>query len=361
MSDKINILWIAPTLNHYKARNLEYLSIKRSINLTVLAGSGRKKMGDQEVDFKWNFNLIRTEIPKSKFGYSIKIFRITKKFFNEFDWIMIPAESKNIFLIIFAFFLKKINPSIKLFSYNHSPLDYNSFFKIIFSRLVFLFYDKIIFYTKDSYARAIGSNIFQKHKFSWANNTLNDIEIKKYYKFSLPPVNEFGILFLGRLIPNKKIDFFIDCMITLSKKFKNISVHVIGDGPENLKIMNAKKNDLNINWYGSLVDEEKISRVMKKISVTFVPGHSGLSINHSFFYGKPYFTCNIKHHPPEISYIDNDLNGFILPFHKKDVLDFFSILISDRARLELLSKNAFDKGQRLNIKKWSEDLIKSLK
>ena len=150
-------------------------------------------------------------------------------------------------------------------------------------------------------------------------------------------------------------------MTTLSDKFKNISVHVIGDGPENLKIINAKKNGLNINWHGSLVDEEKISRVMKEITITFVPGHSGLSINHSFFYGKPYFTCKIKHHPPEISYIENDINGFILPFRKKDVLDYFSILISDRSKLELLSKNAFDKGQKLTIEKWSKDFIKSLK
>ena len=114
MADKINILWIAPTLNHYKARNLEYLSVKRSINLTVIAGSGRKKMGDQEINFKWNFNLIRTEIPKSKFGYSLIIFRRIKKIFNQFDRILIPAENKNIFLIIFIFFFNKNETECKV-------------------------------------------------------------------------------------------------------------------------------------------------------------------------------------------------------------------------------------------------------
>ena len=69
-----------PTLNHYKAKNLQYLSFMKSIDLTVLAGSGRKKMGDKEVNFNWNFNLIRTEITKSKFGYSITIFKSIKNY-----------------------------------------------------------------------------------------------------------------------------------------------------------------------------------------------------------------------------------------------------------------------------------------
>ena len=51
---------------------------------------------------------------------------------------------------------------------------------------------------------------------------------------------------------------------------------------------------------------------MKKASLVFVPGLSGLSINHAFAYGRPYATFSAERHGPEINYLINGVNGFII-------------------------------------------------
>ena len=44
---------------------------------------------------------------------------------------------------------------------------------------------------------------------------------------------------------------------------------------------------------------------MRDCNLVFVIGHSGLSINHSFCYGRPYATIKSNSQPPEIDYIEN--------------------------------------------------------
>ena len=52
------------------------------------------------------------------------------------------------------------------------------------------------------------------------------------------------------------------------------------------KIEKAVSNFKNVFYHGGLIEEKKISKVMSKIDYVFVPGHSGLSINHAFAYEK---------------------------------------------------------------------------
>jgi len=44
----MKLLWLSPNLNHYKAKFLNHLTLDTDIDLTVLAGTGRKNMGDKE-------------------------------------------------------------------------------------------------------------------------------------------------------------------------------------------------------------------------------------------------------------------------------------------------------------------------
>ena len=53
----MKVLWLSPNFNHYKARFLNHLAQRKGIQLTVLAGSGRKGMGDQEIKGDWGFEL----------------------------------------------------------------------------------------------------------------------------------------------------------------------------------------------------------------------------------------------------------------------------------------------------------------
>ncbi len=58
------ILWLSPNFNHYKACFLNHLANAKEIELTVLSGTGREGMGDQEIDDPCDFNHIRLDVSK---------------------------------------------------------------------------------------------------------------------------------------------------------------------------------------------------------------------------------------------------------------------------------------------------------
>ena len=77
-------------------------------------------------------------------------------------------------------------------------------------------------------------------------------------------------------------------------------------------VKTALKSDTSINWHGTLIDEADIAPIMKNASLVFIPGHSGLSVNHAFSYGRPYITLQGPSHAPELEYLDENKNGFVL-------------------------------------------------
>ena len=99
---------------------------------------------------------------------------------------------------------------------------------------------------------------------------------------------------------------------------------------------------------------------MQHASLIFVPGLSGLSINHSFLYGRPYITCESNNHGPEIDFIENNVNGYII---KKNITEFIKVIesmITDRAKLETLCANAFKKGEDLSVSNWIKKIKSSI-
>ena len=92
--------------------------------------------------------------------------------------------------------------------------------------------------------------------------------------------------------------------------------------------------------------------------MVFIPGHSGLSINHAFSYGRPYFTIETDGHGPEIAYIETGINGFLLGSNKtKNLYMIEKYLLNDNSKLCL---NAFNKGNELSIENWCERFYSSL-
>ena len=118
----MTILWLAPNFNHYKARFLNHLANEEDVCLTILSGTGRDNMGDLELKEEWSFEHIKVNVSKNDFGNSNKVKVEIKKIFKDFDWILIPAEKKNLPLFLFTLKLRKANNAVKLFSYNHARL-----------------------------------------------------------------------------------------------------------------------------------------------------------------------------------------------------------------------------------------------
>jgi glycosyltransferase involved in cell wall biosynthesis len=357
----MKILWLAPVFNHFKARFLNLLDNVESVNLTVLSGSGRTGSGDKELEGDWDFKTIRVEVPKSKFGLSREVRKSLKSNFKNYDWVLIPAEKKNLPLFLYAMVLRRQYKGTKLFSYNHQFTKPKSGkvkrLDLYITKFFFRHLDRVIFYTEETYNNAVKSQLVRQEKAYWANNTIDTSEVDKFYDFVLPPKDPITIVFIGRLISIKRVSDLIQFFSDLSEKHKDEFVlEIIGDGPEKQVVKSAVLNYPNIIWHGTLVDEEKITPIMTRASLVFVPGLAGLSINHAFAYGRPYATFAADRHGPEISYLAHNKNGFIVENNLKIIEDF----LSNREKIEDFCKSAYDTSKSLSINSWLEQIVFAL-
>lgn len=359
-----NILWVTAGLNHYKARFLNHLASESIINLTLLTGIGRKNMGDEELQSELNFKHIKVNVLKKDFGNSKLVKTELKAIFNAYDWVLIPAEKKNLILFLYALKLRRRNKKVRLFSYNH-PIFKSGKGKItlIDRWLTKWFYkklDRVIFYTEHSCKWALKEGLIDSKKAYWANNTVDNAEIKKYYTYQLPPKGETVMVFIGRLISSKRIPDLLTYYRELKQGIPNLRLEIIGDGPENHLVKSAIQSDSSINWHGTLIDEEQIAPIMEKASLVFIPGHSGLSVNHAFSYGRPYITLQGSSHAPELDYLDEGINGYVLDGNFESNINTIQNLLTNRLLLEQFCDHAYQKGDYLSVEKWVEQMKRSL-
>lgn len=361
---KTKILWLAPNMNHYKSRFLNHLAVDESIDLSVFSGAGRQKMGDEELKGDWSFKQLNIDVPKKEFGTSKLVKEKFKALFNQYDWIMIPAEKKNIPLFLYALKLRRKHKSVRLFSYNHPVLKSGKGKITLLDKWISKFYfrklDRVVFYTEHSCEWALKHGFVNKNKAYWANNTVDNTEIKKYYTYQLPPKDHQVIVFIGRLISSKRIPDLLKYYSELKKNLPDLRLEIIGDGPESHFIKSAQKSDSSITWHGTLIDEAQIAPIMNKASLVFIPGHSGLSVNHSFSYGRPYITLQGPSHAPELDYLDEGENGHILAENFESNIKTIEDLLTNRTVLERFCDNAKLKGEYLSVHKWVEQMKRSL-
>lgn len=362
--NQLSLLWLSPNLNHYKSRFLNHLALEEAIDLCVFSGSGRQDMGDEELKEDWSFKQISTEVSKKDFGKSKLVKNKLEEIFNEFDWVMIPAEKKNIPLFLYALKLRQRHKSVRLFSYNHPVLKSGNGKVTMLDKWITKFFyrklNRVVFYTEHSCKWAVTHKFINADKAYWANNTVDNAEIKKYYNYQLPPKEVTTILFIGRLIPSKRIPELLSYYSEIKKAFSNMTLDIIGDGPESEHIKTAIASDSSIVWHGTLIDEQEIAPIMKKASLVFIPGHSGLSVNHAFSYGRPYITLQGPSHAPELEYLDKGENGYVLDDNFESNIKTINNLLSDRAKLERFCDSAKHKGDYLSVNKWVEQMKQSL-
>lgn len=92
------------------------------------------------------------------------------------------------------------------------------------------------------------------------------VDLKKINKIKKRK-DKFDILFVGRLIKEKNVDFIIRSVD------RNIKVGIIGDGPERENLINLVKklNLRNIKFFGFLDEDEEVYSYMKSSKILVLP------------------------------------------------------------------------------------------
>jgi glycosyltransferase involved in cell wall biosynthesis len=369
-TDKAKILWLSPNLNHYKCKNLNFFHKHYNVDIKVLAGTGRTKMGDIDFNGDLSMSVVEINVSKLNFGFSLRVAREILSHSKNCNWIQLAREKKNSPLLIFLYCLKLLKKlkgeNLKIFSYSHPAFGGNinelGVINKLFLKLLNNIYDATVFYTEESMSITKELGLIKSEKAFYANNTLFTDDIKKIYTFVYPQNVDRNILYIGRLIKNKKVDvlfkYYKKLKSMLNEKDINLSLTIIGDGPMKRYVNNITQSDVAISYLGGIIDEKQISRQMIKTNLVFIPGDSGLSINHAFSYGRPFATIANACHGPEIKYLKHNFNGFLLSGSLKDDISILSeFLVSND---KYYYDNANSSGENLTIQKWCGEMYNAL-
>lgn len=155
-----------------------------------------------------------------------------------------------------------------------------------------------------------------RHKVFIANNTINLDALPRVEETKEEIKREFGItfekviLFVGRMRPVKKVEHLIEVLNSIDDP--DIGCVIVGQQMDyDVKSMIKRSNVL---YLGELFDPQnlKVSKLFKAADLFCIPGDVGLGLNEAFHWGLPVVTEDGLQ-PPEIHYLTQGRNGFIVP------------------------------------------------
>ena len=254
---------------------------------------------------------------------------------------------------------------IKIIFYGHGMnLKYrnSAIIKNLYNFL-YLFFDRLIIYTPNE--KKLFWNKHQK-KISVAYNTLNlankknniDYFDKSKIKNELNIKHSKLVLFSGRIESRKKLEVLIN-LFKRKKIHPEVGLVIVGPGIKNSELEEIK-NCNNIYYLGPVYNETKISQIFYISDIFCIPGHIGLGLVEALFWGLPVITTRLSYHAPEIFYLRDGYNGFILSNELELKTKINEVLLNDKYLIHL-SKNAIQTYQeKANLDNMLHGFIKSI-
>jgi glycosyltransferase involved in cell wall biosynthesis len=282
------------------------------------------------------------------------------------DIVNIPVERKYAPVVLFLFVLKLIF-GFRLVSYCHPAVHSRgkrpTKLDLAVTRLVFRLFDRIIFYNERNMKWALSHRLLRRCQATFANNTLDTKSIWEGYSFEVNRSVPIRLLFIGRLIPSKRLDVLFDYFRALRVELPGLELSIIGSGPEQRWVNMMSANCDGVTWAGAITDEKQIARYMRQSHAVFLPGDSGLAIVHAFSYGKPFITIDAgeERHGPEIEYLLDGVNGLRLQNSKAENLKRIISMLTEPVAYEAACRSAFQTGESLRVENWCERFYGALR
>jgi glycosyltransferase involved in cell wall biosynthesis len=360
------VLWISPTLNHYKASLLAHLS--EHVSLTVFAGTGQSGAGHPPASCDHPFSIVKVSAPRRWFAVDPRVQLALASTIRSLrpHAVLLPMERRLAPLLPIVSALR-LQYGFDLLSYNHLTVRSSGkppgAWEILQSRWLMAWYDRLVFYTKQVKRDAIQAGLIASGRAFHANNTLDTDAIWQGYTYGYPPPEAPPtLLFLGRLLPSKRVGLFLSYVAALKRQIPGLRAIIIGDGPQSPLVRDACSVEPAFEWLGALSDERRIGEAMSRAHLVFVPGWSGLSVVHAFCYGRPYVTIQDSGvlHAPEFGYLSDGENGLLLSGQPAADLARLGELLLDRERMMRLSRSAYQTAQGLRAQDWCEQMAQAL-
>ena len=148
--------------------------------------------------------------------------------------------------------------------------------------------------------------------FSIKNNiSQTRAELRKEQRI---PEDHFVMLFVGRIYKDKNLINALKAIEISTNKNSKITFVIIGEGAEkqNLRSYVEKNKMINVHFKEPILDDEESAKWFSLADVFMIPGAIGLAIVHAFVFGLPVITEIGKAHGPELQFLKDKENGFLV-------------------------------------------------
>ena len=170
----------------------------------------------------------------------------------------------------------------------------------------------------------------------------NGLYPEKYQGYFSEEFNDY-IVFIGRLVFYKNVNFLINAFTYVLKKIPDAKLVIIGDGPLKNELSNAvtqnhlEKNIIFIGFNDGDKKYELLAKSTALVQPSLAEGSSMVAIE-AFALGKPVIMSNLK---CSNELIVNGINGFTLPpDDQKRWAEKIIMLLTDKSESRKLGKNA---------------------
>jgi len=154
---------------------------------------------------------------------------------------------------------------------------------------------------------------------------------------------DFHVIFVGRLLKDKRIDLLLQAFEHLSREI-NVGLHIVGKGPELQLVKDAQGRQSRVYYHGEVLEDRPLGEMLFAADLLVNPGYVGLSIVHGFCFGKPLVTCSPTvtgpFHSPEIEYLDDGANGLLCKSTAESIRDAVLSLLLNPSKLREFSASA---------------------
>lgn len=283
--------------------------------------------------FTWQLNLLKNILIKKP------------------DAIILFGVNPLLLSSLFSFIFLKYFTNVKVYWWGHGTLGHQGKFGKNFRLFFYKHSDGIILY--DSRQKAKLDALLPTVPKFVVGNALNDedygFNIHKFAHKRKEALSKKGkkirLIFAGRITKRKKLDILIKTVHYLKNDLKkNVSVKIIGDGPEIDKLRSMtqrKKLNKEVIFLGALYGQEAHHHFIDS-DLFILPDALGLSILHANSFGLPLITSDaMANHGPELEYIREGING---GFYKhEDHISLAQEIIHWNAKIEKEGLTLIDK------------------
>ena len=340
---------------------------KKDIELFVMYGKSDSNHSSRND----NIELNRKPYKKIKNFYFFKERLLLQwpgiKNLTDTDLLIIVNANRNIINFFFLIFKKIIFFKIALWGHaRNNQSKRNNFFDFIKKKIVvqpdyWFSYSKIEY----NYLKKLG---YKKNNISIIDNAIDTIsfsneisEVTKKQlnyvrkKFNISKIDKIG-LYCGSLYAEKRIQFLLDAAIRIYSSNNNFKLIIIGSGPDAKLVRDFSSVHQCVIYVDSVFGPEK--QIFFSLADIFLnPGLTGLGILDAFSGSLPFITMTDSLHSPEISYLKNNKNGFMVDGGLNDFVKCSVKLLNDDKLRYSMGVAAYQTSQRYTL----DNCVKKIK